>query len=71
MHESAETMVYRSKSTRRPCKYPFAAVEEARKMRKHQFSYREIAEALSEQYGGKVPLFTVRSWTDQHSRLLG
>jgi hypothetical protein len=64
-----EAMRYRSKSTRRPCKYPYAAVEEARKMRKHQFSYREIAEALSEQYGVKVPLFTVRSWIENHSRI--
>jgi hypothetical protein len=43
----------------------------ARRLRGFGFMYREIADECEHRFGVRPPLFTVRSWTDQHSRVLG
>lgn len=60
---------YRNQYTRRPCAYPFEAVVEARKLRKHGFFYREIAESLQQTHGVKVSWITVRDWVKHHYRM--
>ena len=60
-----------NRHTRRPCRYPFAAVQEARKLRRHGFTYKEISQSLEQTHGIKVSLFTVRDWIDQAFRMMG
>lgn len=69
--------LYRTRSTRRPCKYPFYMVEDARKMRANGYEYKAIAEALGKQYEAElkkigvqeIPWITVRDWTGYFYRM--
>lgn len=50
-------------------KYPMELVNEARKMRRFQFTYREIADALNEHWKTTVSWITVRDWVQCHYRM--
>jgi hypothetical protein len=64
------TTRYRSRGTKRFCKYPFQMVLDARAMRANGYFYKEIAAALEKTHGMKVPWITVRDWTNYYHRVL-
>jgi len=49
--------------------YPIEMVEEARKMRRWKFTYREIAESLNEHFKTNVSCITIRDWTCFYYRM--
>lgn len=71
--------LYRNKRTRRPTKYPYHMVEDARAMRANGYLYTEIASALAQHYAEelrrigveKIPWITVRDWTQCYYRVRG
>lgn len=68
-----------NKHTRRPCRYPFYMVEEARKMRRVGFEYREISEFIGEHWRAELDKLgvarpawiTVRDWVQGWYRMRG
>ena len=60
----------RRRGSRPQAKYPFEMVLEARKMRKYEFTYVEIAKALNDHWKTNVHWVTVRDWVHQYWRVI-
>lgn len=62
---------HRNPKTGRPCKYPYAVVEYARRLRGFGFWYREISEEIEAKHGIQVPWISVRDWCVHWVRMAG
>lgn len=59
---------YKFGSDHHRAKYPFEAVEDARRLRLRHLPYTDIAEILGRKYG-PVPWLTVRDWCRYATRV--